>query len=66
VAETFDLAGNLITWDCGACGHETTVRHFLQRGGVIVHDPDAALREAAGLDEPEPTPPEANGCDAAG
>ena len=48
------------TWECGSCGERTTVRHFLQRGGVMVHDPDAAWREAAGLDEHEPLPPGTN------
>jgi hypothetical protein len=52
------------TWTCGGCGQETSVRHFLQRDGVMVHDPEAAYREAAGLDEPEPTPPDANGSNA--
>lgn len=47
-------------WVCGGCGRETTVRHFLQREGVIVHDPDSAYREAIGLDDPEPTPTKAN------
>lgn len=45
-------------WECGGCGQVTSVRHWLQREGVMVHDPDAAFREAAGLDEPEPSPAE--------
>ena len=49
------------SWRCGACGEMTTVRHFLQRGGVMVHDVEAAYREAVGLDEPEPTRPGQNG-----
>ena len=44
-------------WECGTCGERTAVRHYLQRGGVIVHDVEAAWREAAGLDEPEPDLP---------
>lgn len=52
--EEYDGDGNLIRWACGNCGQMTTVRHFLARGGVIVHDPDAAMREVAGLDDPEP------------
>lgn len=47
-------------WTCGACGGETSVRHFLRRGGVTVHDVEAAYREAIGLDDPEPSPPGAN------
>lgn len=50
----------LFSWPCGGCGEITTVRHYLQRGGVMVHDVDAAYREAIGLDEAEPTPPESN------
>jgi hypothetical protein len=30
----------------------------------MAHDPDAAFREVVGLDEPEPTPPGANGASA--
>lgn len=40
-------------WECGGCGEVTGVRHWLKRDGVMAHDPDAAFREAAGLDEPE-------------
>jgi hypothetical protein len=46
-------------WQC-ACGEFTTVRHYLQRDGVLVHDPDAAYREAAGLAPREPAPPTVN------
>lgn len=52
-----------VSWTCGTCGEEVTVRHYLARDGVIVHDPEAAYREAAGLDEPEAAPP---GTDQAG
>jgi hypothetical protein len=41
------------SWTC-ACGEETTVSHWLQRGGVMVHDPEAAYRQVVGLDEREP------------
>lgn len=43
-------------WECGHCHKMTNVRHFLQRGGVMVHDPDAAFREVVGLDQSEPDP----------
>lgn len=43
-------------WECGGCGELTSVRHWLQRDGVMAHDPDAAFREAAGLDKQEPLP----------
>lgn len=49
-------------WECGGCGEITSVRHWLQRNGVMAHDPDAAFREAIGLDEPEPLPEGANAC----
>jgi hypothetical protein len=48
-------------WVCGSCLQLTSIRHFLQRDGVIVHDPDAAYREVVGLDPPEPMNPDANG-----
>jgi hypothetical protein len=49
-------------WQC-ACGEFTTVRHYIQRDGVLVHDPDAAYREAAGLVAPEPAAPVTNESD---
>lgn len=56
------MAGIVIEeWRCGNCGVWTSVRHFLQRGGIIVHDPEAAYREVAGLDQPEPTNRSNNG-----
>jgi hypothetical protein len=48
-------------WECGTCHEMVTVRHYLQRDGVMVHDPEAAYAEAAGLVEPEPMRPEQNG-----
>lgn len=60
-APVFDFEGNLVSWTCGACGEHVSVRHFLTRDGVTVHDPEAAMLEAAGLTEPEPMRPDANG-----
>lgn len=57
MTEEYDRDGNLTRWTCGDCGELVSVRHYLQRGGVIVHDPEAALLEASGLVEPERTPP---------
>jgi hypothetical protein len=58
----FDFEGNLVRWPCRECGGAMiAVRHYLQRGGVMVHDPDAAMLEAAGLTEPEPPSVHANG-----
>lgn len=51
-------------WECPVCGEVTSVRHYLQRDGVMVHDPDAAFREAVGLDAPEPLPEASNGASA--
>lgn len=50
-----------LVWECGHCHQETSVTHFLQRGGVMIHDPEAAYREQAGLDKPEEQPPGTNG-----
>jgi hypothetical protein len=55
-----ETGGMPVDWTCGGCGELTTVRHWLQRGGVMAHDPEAAMREAAGLDAPEPLPADCN------
>lgn len=49
-------------WLCPTCGELTTVRHYLGRDGVVVHDPESAYMEAAGLVEPEPSPEGTDTC----
>lgn len=54
------MIDDVVEWLCGYCRKSTSVTHFLQRDGVMVHDPQAAYRVAAGLDEEEPLPPGSN------